>query len=215
MKKIVGFVGLALWSIVVIAQEVDMQEIDSLTSEIVATDTLLLDSIDEPPPYLLGVYFFGEGQVGPHYGGYNLAATVGIGVQYERWMAEFSVTDFSGVNQEFLIFPRTFLLDYRYAGPSINYQLAKQEWFSIYTGASFFMGDMLWQEIFPAETIQRDEISILNLSAQLNLEKLRYIKPYVRFGYQRTNDLDLSLVNSSDFTGLVFVFGIQIGYFNQ
>ena len=215
MKKIVGFIVLATISFLALSQEVDQQAVYSLTQEVFATDTLQLDSIDEPPPYYLGVFLFNQVQASPHYAGYNLAASIGAGVQYNRWMAGFSVTEFSGINQEFLIFPRAFLLDYRYGGPSISYLLARQSWYSIYAGASYFVGDMVWEEIRPEERLQRDEISLLNLSAQMYVDKLRFLKPYVKFGYQRASELDLTLVNSDDFTGFVFVFGIQVGYFNQ
>lgn len=199
----------------IIAGNALSQELDSLSMDSIAIDTVLLDTIQEPPPYYGGAYVFGEGQISPHYTGYNNAISMGIGIQYNRWIGTFSVVDFEGRIEEFLIFPNVFELDYRYGGPSIGYELYDGYWISWDLTASIFFGDMIWRNKRRNEDFLRDKFSLMVLSTKVDFDAIRYFKPYLKIGYQKPNNLDLTLVENSDFTGLVFVFGIQVGYFNQ
>lgn len=210
MKKLTGLVVLTLISGLAFAQDLDTLSMDDL-----AVDTVLLDTINEPPPYYGGIYFMIGGRINPHYGGYNNALGLGIGAQYNKWIAAFSVVDFRGRIEDFLIFPNTFELDYRYGGPTFGYELLDSYWISWDMTVSYFFGDMVWRNMRNDEDFLRDKFSIMILSTKIDFDGIRYVKPYLKLGYQKTNNLDLTLVKPADFSGLVFVFGVQIGYFNQ
>ena len=191
------------------------QDLDSLTLGQLALDTLLQDSIDEPPPYYAGVYIFGEALLGPHYRGTNLAAAIGVGLQYKKYILGFSVTEFQGSLEEFVIFPNVFELDYRFAGITVGYELLNSEWISMDVVATHQLGDMVWRNKSSGVNFLRDEFSISSIGLKVDLDRYRYTKPFFRISYQKANNLDLAIVNNGDFDGFVFVFGLQIGYFNQ
>jgi len=182
----------------------------------VPMDTLLQDSIvKEPPAHLIGGYAFAEFQIAPNYRGYNESVGLGFGAQYDRWIVGFSVVDFKGVIEEFVIFPSVFELDYRYAGPFVGYEVLKSQTLSLEIQASLQFGDMIWRRKETGVDFFRDEFSVATLRSKIKYEGIRFAKPYVQIGYQQANNLDLEIVNNSDFEGFVFVFGLQIGYFNQ
>lgn len=191
------------------------QDLDTLAMDSLSADSLLLDSIKEPPPYYAGIYLIGEAKISPHYNGYNFALSYGAGFQYQKWSIGFTVTEFEGIQEEFVIFPNVFRLDYRYGGPNVGYEIVRDSQMSLDLYASFQLGDMVWERAEPSERVFRDKFSVMSISTQVSFNRVRYIKPYIRVGYQKMNNLILERVNSSDFTGFVFVFGMQIGYFNQ
>ena len=198
-----------------IALKVVGQDLDTLAMDSIAIDTVTLDSIKEPPPYYLGTYIALEAQFNPHYLGYNSAISLGIGAKYNRWIGEFNVVNFNGRIEEFLVFPNVFELDYRYGGPTIGYEVLDSDLVSWDLAASFLFGDIIWRNRRTREDFLRDKFSVMVLSTKVDLELVRFVKPYVEVGYQKANNLDLTLINSEDFSGLVLNFGIQIGYFNQ
>ncbi|MEM6642582.1 MAG: hypothetical protein AAF616_06355 [Bacteroidota bacterium] len=201
--------------LIFIFTKVNAQEKDSTALlELTPLDTVEVDSIAEPPPYDLGFYLLGEARYAPHYLGSNFNTALGIGFQYNRWQAGFLAVDFAGLNQEFVVFPRTFSLDYRYGGPFFGFEFWRNEHLSLQGVTSLCYGDMIWDEN-AAPILERDEFWLLHLSGQLMVEKFRYFKPYAKLSYQKTYGLDLQLIQNSDFDGFVFLFGIQIGYFNQ
>ena len=211
MKKILGIFLLTLVWFSGYSQVQDTIPLDSM-----ALDSLPQDSIvKEPPAYVLGGYGFAEFQIAPNYRGYNESVGLGIAVQYNRWVLGFSVVDFKGVIEDLVIFPSVFELDYRYAGPFVGYEVLKAYDFSLDVQASFQLGDMIWRRKETGEDFLRSEYSITTIRTKIEYDRLRFIKPYMQVGYQLANNLDLELVNNSDFEGFVFVFGLQIGYFNQ
>ena len=211
MKKILGIFLLTLVWFSGYSQVQDTIPLDSI-----ALDSLPQDSIvKEPPAYVLGGYGFAEFQIAPNYRGYNESVGLGIAVQYNRWVLGFSVVDFKGVIEDLVIFPSVFELDYRYAGPFVGYEVLKAYDFSLDVQASFQLGDMIWRRKETGEDFLRSEYSITTIRTKIEYDRLRFIKPYMQVGYQLANNLDLELVNNSDFEGFVFVFGLQIGYFNQ
>ena len=207
---------IALFLLLFAGGTVYAQDLDTLDLDSYPLDTLLQDTlVDEPPPYYGGIYFSREVKISPHYGGYNHASGFGAGLQYERWILGFTVYRFEGVIEELIIFPNVFELDYRYGGPTVGYELVTNDWFSIDALGSLHFGDMVWRNVGTRENLFRDEFSLITLAVKMDLDKFRYAKPYVHLGYQKAQNLAFERVEADQFTGFVFVFGIQIGYFNQ
>jgi len=162
------------------------QELDTLTMDSLSVDSLLLDSIKKPPPHYIGTYVFGETRYSLHFESYNFALSFGFGIEFNNLITWFSVTNFSGLSKEFVIFPRSFILDYRCEGVSIGYRIFKNETMKFSLLASYHLGDMIWEEIEPSRKFQRDKFSISSISAKVDLDIIRYVKPYLILGYHRT-----------------------------
>ena len=199
MKKL--FWVIVLSPIISFAQEVDSTAIDSV--EIV------------PPSYYFGLYLNGSIILEPSAPEQNVISFLGIGVQYENWLLEFSRHDFQGSYQNLVVFPNTFGLVYRYGGPTLAYQFYKSSKLGLILNASYFKGDMAWRNTKDNEVFLRDEFNLSKIGVRGEFLLLRYIKPNVMVGYQKMQDLDLASVASEDFSGLFFGVGIRMGYFNQ
>ena len=77
------------------------------------------------------------------------------------------------------------------------------------------MGDMVWEDLDTQTDFLRDKFTVVRMAVLVELDKIRYVKPYLMAGYQKMNDLSLALVSNEDFSGLFFGLGVRIGYFNQ
>lgn len=179
-------------------------------------DSVGVDTIEvEPPPYYLGVFLEGGMSFESSVPDYNFFSLLGIGVQYEGWILSFSRYDFQGTIQSFVIFPNTFELKYRYGGANIAYQFYQKKWLNLIVSGGYYKGDMVWRNMEDGQDLLRDEFDLIKLGLRGEIGKFRYIKPHVSFGYQKMKNLNLSMVNESDFSGLFIAAGIRIGYFNQ
>ena len=209
MKKLFGL--LVFFSTTLFSQDLDTLMVDSI-----AMDSLGIDSVEkEPPPFYGAIYLTGEVRIAPHFNGVNGATALGVGIQYNRWQLGFNIYDFQGTIESLIIFPNVFSLDYRYAGPTLGFELYDDDWFSLDMAASFGLGDMIWRDVRNDTDFFRDEFSILSIGLSADLDRVRYVKPYFTLGYQQTNNLVLERVENNEFTGVFFVFGIRLGYFNQ
>lgn len=199
MKKL--FWVIVLGPFISFAQELDSTAID--TVEII------------PPPYYLGAYLHGGITIEPSEPEQNAVSFLGIGVQYENWLLEFSRHDFQGTFQTFVVFPNTFELQYRYGGLSLAYQFYQSTKLGLLLKGSYFKGDMTWRDTQDHEIFFRDEFKLMKIGLVGELSVLRYFKPNVMVGYQNMQDIELTSVASENFSGLFFGVGIRIGYFNQ
>ena len=187
------------------------QEIDTLAMDIVAMDTIE----KEPPPYYLGVYVIGGGSLEPSSPEYNLVSILGGGVQYERWSLGFTVHNFQGTVQSFVVFPNVFDLNYRYGGPRVSYRFLDNDKVGLWVNAGYYKGDMTWKNTEDGQDFLRDEFSMVKFEAVGEFLKLRYIKPCIAMGYQKMQGLNLSSVSEDSFSGAYIRLGVRIGYFNQ
>lgn len=179
-------------------------------------DTVALDTAKKlPPPYYGAIYVDAMVHIGPNLAGLNISSAVGFGVQYEKWTLGFSQFNFQGADEGFIIFPNLFELDYRYGGPQIGYAVHQSEWIRGQLQLSYYWGDMLWREKETKNDFLRDEFTMISVASRIELNKIRYAKPYFIVGYQQLNDLSLAATNNEDFSGVFFGLGIRIGYFNQ
>ena len=179
-------------------------------------DSLAIDSLEKlPPPYYGGVYLLGGISFEPSTPERNFFGSVGIGVQYERWMLGFSRVDFLGTSQSLLIFPNVFELKYRYGGPHISFTFFQHEKVNMILQAEYYKGDLLWREVGEQQDFLRDEFALSKIGLTGELSVLRYIKPQLSIGYQQMYDLDLNSVREDDFSGLFLSVGVRLGYFNQ
>ena len=179
-------------------------------------DTLTVYTVEKvPPPYYLGIYATGGLSLEPSTPNQNVMIYAGLGVQYERWMVSFSIYDFQGSYQTYVIFPNIFELDYRYGGPEVAFQAYQSEWISVMLAAAYLRGDMVWKNTSTGENFLRDEFDLMKGSIKVELRKFRYAKPHLAVGYQQVRNLNLDRIDAGDFSGLFVAAGIRIGYFNQ
>lgn len=191
------------------------QDLDTLSVDTLAMDTAGLDSVEKVAPYYAAAYLMGEVRIAPHFEGTNIATGLGIGIQYNRFQLGFEVYNFQGTIETLVIFPNVFSLDYKYAGPTVGFEVYDHKWFSVDLMASYRRGDMIWKEIESDTDFFRDEFDILSFKVSIDLDRFRYAKPYFTVGYQKTNNLILERVDNQEFTGIFFAIGMRIGYFNQ
>lgn len=179
-------------------------------------DTVAMDTLEkEPPAYYGGIYLKAGASVEPSARVYNAVAFGGVGIQYEKWLLEFTVHEYMGSFQTLVIFPNAFDLSYRYGGVSIGYQLHQTKWITLLANASFFRGDMIWNEVSTGRDFFRDEYNLWKGGVSIEMSRVRYAKLYLQSGYQKIQALDLEAVNSDDFSGIFISAGIRVGYFNQ
>lgn len=179
-------------------------------------DTLTLDSMNqEPPAYYGSVFLDAAGFLAPVPSGVNSVVTFGLGLQYNQWIIMFSQSNFKGVYQQYVIFPNVFGLRYRHAGPTLGYMIHRDQWLSFLVKASMQWGDMVWEETDSDTNYFRDTFHLFQGSFQVEVNKLRFVKPYGLIGYQLVNDLQLTGLNQNDFNGVYFGVGLRFGYFNQ
>ena len=205
MKKL--FWILMFFSGIASAQELDSAAVDTLN--------VPLDTLDMTPPYYLGVYLEGGVSFDPGVTDRNLLSTVGVGIQYERWQLSVSRYDFHSEVTSLLIFPNAFKLNYRFGGVTAGYQFYRQEWVNATLSVGYYKGDMTWRNREDGADFLRDEFDLLKFGLQVGMEKFRYAKPHITIGYQQMSEIDLTLVEGGDFSGLFFAVGLRIGYFNQ
>ena len=179
-------------------------------------DTLATDSLEKvPPPYYAGIYLVPGGEWSPHTGGYNASASLGVGMQYERWFLNISINEFQGEVEAFVVFPNVFSLKYRYREALLGYTFLSHEWFSGNLIAGMAAGDMVWTNKETNEDFLRDEFTMLKGGILISLDKFRYAKPYVILGYQQAHGIELPRLENDDFSGIFLAVGLRIGYFNQ
>ena len=188
------------------------QELDSAAVDTLGVD---LDTVDVAPPYYLGVYFEGGVSFDPSVPDRNPLSAIGVGIQYERWLLSISRYNFLSEIISVVVFPNVFELNYRFGGANIGYQFYQQEWVNAVLSAGYYKGDMTWRNFQDGEDFLRDEFDLLKFSLKVEMEKFRYAKPHVSIGYQQMSEIDLSLVEGNNFSGLFFAVGVRIGYFNQ
>lgn len=189
------------------AQKVDSAAVDTLSVD--------LDTVDIAPPYYLGVYLEGGVSFDPSVPDRNLLSTVGVGIQYKRWLLSASRYDFQEEVKSLVVFPNVFELKYRFGGANIGYQFYRQEWINAALSVGYYKGDMTWRNLQDGEDFLRDEFDLVKFSLKVEMEKFRYAKPQISIGYQQMSDIDLSRVEGDSFSGLFFGVGVRIGYFNQ
>lgn len=195
-----------LWIALLFQGAVNAQELDTLT----------IDSMEQvPPAYYGSIFLDASGYLGPIPGGVNSVVSFGAGLQYNQWMITFSQSNFKGVYQKYVIFPNVFELGYRHAGPTLGYMIHRDNWYSFLVGASVQWGDMVWKETNSDTNYFRDTFHLFRGSFQVELNKVRYVKPYGYIGYQLVRDLQLTGLNQNDFKGVYFGVGLRFGYFNQ
>ncbi len=189
------------------------QEVDSLSTDSLA---LALDTVEiAPPPYYLGVYLEGGISIEPSAPDRNVMAYWGGGMQYQKWAVGFSIYEFQGSFESFVIFPNVFDLKYRYGGPNIGYYFFMNRKINISANISYLRGDMIWRDKEDGQDFFRDEFDMLKAGLKFEFGKIRYLKPYVSVGYQRIRNLELTGLMADDFTGVNYSIGIRLGYFNQ
>lgn len=187
------------------------QEVDT-----VAMDTAAIDSIEkDPPPYYLGIYALGGGSFEPSSPNYNLVSMFGAGVQYERWSMAFTIHDFQGTLQSFVVFPNVFDLNYRYGGLRTSFRFFDNDQVGLSVSAGYYKGDMTWKNVEDGQDFLRDEFSLMKFGVVGEFLKFRFIKPYCIIGYQKMLNLNLSDVSENDFSGAYIGLGVKVGYFNQ
>lgn len=191
------------------------QDLPGTLSDTVKIDSIMQDTMVVAPATYRGVYLKFSKIYSPHYSGYNHSSSYGLGLQNNRWRFEFNIVDFRQSIREFVIFPNQFELDYKYAGSTVAYRAVKHDNFNVDIGATLARGDMLWRVADTGVVFFRDEFTLYSISADISSNRLRFVIPYINFGYQGIRNLSLERVKSDDFAGFIFVFGVQIGYFNQ
>lgn len=201
MKKL--FCIIVLFPLLAMAQ--DQQELDSA---VVDTAEVVL------PPYYLGVYLDAAISNEPSAPNRNFMRELGLGVQYERWVITFSRHDFLGVFENYVVFPNVFEMNYRYGGIAVAYNLYRKEWVGLMAKVGYYKGDMVWKNSNEVDFL-RDTFSLVRGDIQLEMGKLRYVRPYLSLGYQKMQDLKLSSVSNADFSGIYAKVGLRVGFFNQ
>lgn len=195
-----------LWIPFLISGFASAQELDTL-----ASDT----SEIEPPAYYLGLYIDAGASFEASTPKNNFISVLGLGARYEKWMIGFYRYDFQGTTRSFVVFPNTFELKYRYAGLYIGYQFYQSSLLNVYLGGSYNKGDAVWRSLADGQNFLRDEFDLVKIGLNIEMGKIRYIKPHVSMGYQKMSNLTLANLDESDFSGLFVAAGIRIGYFNQ
>lgn len=179
-------------------------------------DTIAMDTSEiELPPYYLAVYIDGGASYEASTPRNNFFSIAGVGIQYERWVVGFNRYDFHGTIESFVVFPNTFELKYRYAGITLGYRLVKHDWYKIFAGFSYNRGDMVWRNQEDGQDFLRDEFNMIKLGLNAEFSNFKYARPYISAGYQKMQDLNISRLEESNFSGLFIAAGIRIGYFNQ
>lgn len=198
MRKILGL--LLLISAMAMSQEMD---------------SLAVDTIKKAPAYFGGVYLEMGGMAAPNPPGVSLTQFLGAGIQYDRWSAGFLVYNFKGTTQRLLIFPNVFELEYRYGGPFVSFNSTPSKWIDMVIQGSFTAGDMIWRNTEKQEDFLRDEFIISTIFLKMETGRLRFLRPFIKMGYQHMTGLSLRDLDNSDFSGFFFGVGVRVGYFNQ
>ena len=220
MRNFVCF--LLLLPLFVCAQEVDTLSVDSIT---LVEDSIIV----EPPAYYGAAFALIDGRIGPTVGGTKLHAGLGFGVQYNKWSLGYhfykfgralqvlgvNVYDTEGQIEALVVFPNVFELEYAFGGPFIGFELYDSESWSLDLYGSYQFGDMIWEDQETQVDFLRDEFSLITFGGIVDFDNFRYAKPYVMVGYQTVNNLDLTLVENSDFSGIFLSFGVRVGFYNQ
>lgn len=200
MKKLFGLL-LFFFGLEVCAQEIDSLQVDTLEKA--------------PPANYIGVYGSFDLQLTPNINKRNGVISPGFGLRYNKWVLGFSQTTFIGTTSNYVIFPNVFNLEYRHAGLEVGYEIYESQWMTIQVQASYRWGDMVWEDSETQADFLRDKFNMQRLAVVVEVDKIRYIKPYLIIGYQKMNDLSLARVSNVDFSGLFLGLGARIGYFNQ
>ncbi len=189
------------------------QDLDSLASDSL---NVVIDTVEiEPPSYYLGIYIEGGGSWEPSASDHNLTSFIGGGVQYNRWSVGFMIYHFQGAFEDFVIFPNVFSLKYQYSGPNFGYYFLMNRTLKASLNVSYLKGDMIWRDGEDGQDFFRDEFNMIKASLRIELNTIRFLKPYLGVGYQRIRDLDLTGLQSENFSGIQYILGLRIGFFNQ
>lgn len=182
----------------------------------VELDSLSADSVEKPlPAYYLGFYVDVGLLSAPTIPKRNIEREWVIGAQYNRWMIEGVLVDQLGGFDNVVVFPNIFSFRYRHAGIRLAYNFLQGKVVTLRGGVGIFAGDMLWEYKDTEVEFQRETFSAAKLHAALEYDKFRFVKPYVRLGYQRVFDVELLAASGSDFEGWNAKIGIRVGFFNQ
>ena len=189
------------------------QDLDSLASDSL---NLVVDTVEViPPSYYLGIYAEGGFSLEPSASAHNVMSFIGGGVQYNKWSIGFSIYDFQGSFDSFVIFPNVFSLKYRYGGPNFGYYFLMNRKLNASLNVSYLRGDMIWRDKEDGQDFFRDEFNMIKANLRIEFNGVRYLKPYIGIGYQRIGDLELTGLQSENFSGIQYVIGLRGGFFNQ
>ncbi len=146
--------------------------------------------------------------------GKSRESSVAFGIKYKKLSAGFSSSVFNGTIEKKLIFPNDFQLDYAHGGAFVAYRLYRVKWLNMSVNASFQKGDMTWERLDPREYVLRDKFNFFTAGAEIEVDFMRYVRPYAIIGYQKMSGLNLSNTTGKEFSDIFFTIGLRVGYFN-
>lgn len=209
MKKILLFFFLVPSSL--FGQELDSLVIDTLAIDSVVMDTLLADSL---PKTYWAVSVDVDYLWAPNPQGYEVLAGIGGAVDYKKISFGLMAYEFKGEFSSKIIFPNDFIFNYRYAEASFKYLVIQtpsiDSWFML----SYGQGEAKWAYAESNEIFEKDSFGLVKFGGVIELSKVRFIRPFLKFGYQKMVSLDLKNVVNRDFADFFLGIGVRLGYFN-
>ncbi len=203
-----------LYLLLIIPSILKAQEIDTLSMDTLAVDLEEEDTV-AMPKHTWGAYLLLGVSLSPNPMGAKEVVMIGGAVKYDRFELGFLKSDFNGSIQRRLVFPNTFVLEYRFGGGFLSYDVLRSGYFLGSVNLSYKRGDMVWKRLDSGEDFLRTTFNAYQVGVRMETTYLRYLRPGVTIGYQRLFNFQLTNLSREDFSGLFFGFNVKIGYFKQ
>lgn len=208
--KCFAVIGLLLFSISARSQAKAEQD----TTQVAEQDTVIAP---QKPVKNLATDFFLEARVEgvPGLGKRNFSQHFGIGLNYKRLTLGVYQNLALGSTSRTLIFPNAFDLKYAFGGVYLGLEVVKSGPVTGSVLMNYGHGDMIWERSTTGDDFLRDTFHMIKPEVRIAYQPIRFFRVYALGGYRTFLDLDLNGVEQSDFSGITFALGIQLGYFHE
>lgn len=190
---------------------------ESLQDTLISSDTLIY--LEEDSSWLptdigkFGIYLEGTYSEVPGPASIYPLYQLGFGITLNRFFAGAFISEVQKVYEHTLVFPNTFEMTYKYGGAYLGSHVIRRKPFEIDIRMSLGKGDMVWQQKDRNRLLLRDEYYVYQPELQVVYVPITYLKIFLSGSYRIIDQLNIQGVNQGELSGLVYGFGIRLGFY--
>lgn len=195
------------------SQETEISNTDSLMLDTLLIDSVIVDSVTrefDPDKYWGVLIDVGISSAPLSDGGVR---NLGGFLEYKKLAVGFLFSEYTGSITDEIIFPTGSSVDYKYGQVVARYAIYQSHWLFGWIGLNYARGEAIWQNEIVGNIGER--YNIYGLGAIIELNRLYFIRPYLSFGYQKMDELNLPNTENLDFSDIYYGFGLRIGLINK
>ena len=138
-----------------------------------------------------------------------------ISLTHERLSLGMTYSSLLSGLKQYVIFPRSYRLNAQHGGIILGIRIFQSKWINGYVNTAYQWGQMVWEDPASKEYIFSSKSEGIKPEFEITIYPKFWLQLSAKVGYQQISKLELPQVNSADFSGLFYSWGLKINLINE